>query len=269
MVVPILARLTMLEHLHRPHHSLSVCPASLVRRLVLSVWLVLVAAAVIGQDTVYATPSVSAVFPADRHRELRNELDYTAPDEEDEVKEIDTEGDAWDWDFFDFDFSFSSGTSIVIFVILLGLLGFLIYRMLGDVSLRKRTLPEEEEDQINVEELEEEQLVAEGVSLSLLERAERAGRYDVAVRLLYIQSLKELQDAGMIRYRKDFSNRDYQRQLEGRALLSDFRAVTRQYERYWFGKYPIDRLSYRTVYQRFTALTEQIRESAPKASADA
>jgi len=100
------------------------------------------------------------------------------------------------------------------------------------------------------------------VSLSLLERAERAGQFDVAVRLLYIQLLKELQDAGLIKYRKDFSSRDYQNQLRGQDVLPDVRAVTKEYQRYWFGKYPIDRLSYRNTYQRFTALHERIRSAS-------
>lgn len=210
----------------------------------------------------------SPVFPAERHRELMEELDFSLPDEKEpeEAEEVvedndESDGSDWfDWDWGDGDFSFTSGISIFIFVILLILLGLLVYRMLGDVSLRKRTRSEEDDtDRIDINDIEEEKLVAAGVSLSLLERAERAGQFDVAVRLMYIQLLKELQDAGLIKYRRDFSNRDYQNQLRGKDVLPDFRAVTAEYERYWFGKYPIDRLSYRNTYQRFQALNERIR----------
>ena len=97
---------------------------------------------------------------------------------------------------------------------------------------------------------------------------ERAGQFDIAVRLLYIQLLKELQDGGLIKYRKDFSNRDYQTQLKGTGFLAGFREVIQEYERYWFGKYPIDRLSYRNIYQRFTALNERIRAATAKTSND-
>ncbi|MEM6773123.1 MAG: hypothetical protein AAF597_21280, partial [Bacteroidota bacterium] len=211
----------------------------------------------------------SPVFPEDRHQELVEELDFTPPAEEKPEPEASTDSENWfDWDWEPWQIDFSSGTTWIIFLALLGLLGFIIYRILGDVSLRKRTRGEaEEQDEINIEDIEEEQLVAQGVSLSLLERAERAQQFDVAVRLLYIQSLKELQDAGLIKYRKDFSNRDYQNQLRGSDVLEDFQTVTYAYERYWFGKYPIDRLSYRNTYQRFQALNERIRAKAPQADA--
>lgn len=214
----------------------------------------------------------SPVFPTERHRELMEELDFSPPDEEEPkekeeeeaVKDVnESDGDDWfdwDWNWGDGDFSFTSTISIIVFSILLLLLGLLVYRMLGDVSLRKRTRSKEDEtDRIDINDIEEEELVAAGVSLSLLERAERAGQFDVAVRLMYIQLLKELQDAGLIKYRRDFSNRDYQNQLRGKDVLPDFRAVTSEYERYWFGKYPIDRLSYRNTYQRFNALYDRLR----------
>lgn len=196
-----------------------------------------------------------------------DELDFSPPEKEEEKEPEKVPDDAdWDWDWGDFDLGMGKVPTILVFVVLLGLLGYLIYRMLGDVSLRKRTREEEEPDEINIEDIEEEQLVAAGVSLSLLERAERAGQYDVAVRLMYIQLLKELQDGGLIKYRKDFSNRDYQNQLRGRKVLPEFRTVTREYERYWFGKYPIDRLSYRNTYQRFNALYENVRRSSLNAN---
>lgn len=216
-----------------------------------------------------AQETPSQVFPTERHEELMQELDFTPPEEEEkeeepekQVKEAAESSDWGDWDWGNWNFGLSTPATIVIFTILLALLGFLVYRMLGDVSIRKRTQENEEEDRINIDDIEEEKLVVAGVSLSLLERAERAGQFDVAIRLLYIQLLKELQDAGLIKYRKDFSNRDYQNQLIGKDVLPGFRAVTVEYERYWFGKYPIDRLSYRNTYQRFTALNERIRQES-------
>ena len=137
--------------------------------------------------------------------------------------------------------------------------------MLGDVDMRKRTKGKKgEQDEINISEIEEEQLVAEGVSLTLLQRAENAGQFDVVVRLLYIQLLKELQDGGLIKYRRDFSNRDYQNQLHHSVFLNDFRDVTADYERYWYGKYPIERLSYRLVHRKFTALNAAIQTATAK-----
>ena len=94
--------------------------------------------------------------------------------------------------------------------------------------------------------------------MSLQERAEQAGQFTIAVRLLYIQLLKDLQDNGLLHYRRDYSNRDYQHQLSASPLLTDFRAVTVDYERYWYGKYPLDPLSYRLVKRKFGALSGRI-----------
>lgn len=197
----------------------------------------------------------SPIFPEDRYEELREEVAFEAPEEEEEEEEDAVE--PWD---FNWNMNLSKEATILIFIVLLLIFGFLIYRVLGDVEMRKRTRgDEEEEEEINIEDIEEERLVADGVSLSLLQRAENAGQFDVAVRLLYIQLLKELQDASLIKYRRDFSNRDYQHQLRGTDYLTDFRDVTADYERYWFGKYTIDRLSYRLVQRKFNVLSQGIK----------
>ncbi|MEL7162269.1 MAG: DUF4129 domain-containing protein [Bacteroidota bacterium] len=193
------------------------------------------------------------IFPPERHEELRQEISFVPPVEEEEEEK---EEPAFD---FNWDFDLSPNVSIAIFSVLLLGFGFLIYRMLDDVSLRGRIREKSQEEGVNIEELEEERLVAEGVSLSLLQRAENAEQFDVAVRLLYLQLLKELQDATLIKYRRDYSNRDYQRQLRDTEFLRDFRDITADYERYWYGKYPVDRLSYRLVQRKFNVLNQSIK----------
>lgn len=205
----------------------------------------------------------SPVFPEKRHQELIEKITFLPKEKVEKEEELPEP----DWDF-NWDFNLSKTTTIIIFSILIVALGFLIYRMLGDVNMRKRTRGERDEDQefIDLEDIEEEKLVATGVSLSLLERAEEAGQFDVAVRLLYIQLLKELQDAGLIQYRRDYSNRDYQNQLLGKEVLTDFRDVTIDYERYWYGKYAIEKLGYRLVQRKFNVLSSQITASSAKVS---
>ena len=198
------------------------------------------------------------VFPPARHAELRKEIVFTPPKmEEEEPIEI---SDEELWSVRDIDLP-----RPVLYGILgglLALLGFLVYRILNGLDLRRRvTKKDPEEDYIRIEEIEEEVLVAGGVSLSLQERAEKAGQYDVAVRLLYIQLLKDLQDNGHIKYRRDYSNRDYRHQLRANELLPGYGDVTIDYERYWYGKYAIDPLSYRLVKRKFTALTDQARQT--------
>ena len=194
----------------------------------------------------------SDIFPADRLTELREELVYEV---EEEPEPVDPP-EPIDWDLH-LDSLRSPLVLAIATALLLGL-GLLIYRILDDLEVRRRKGDTEEAQGVDVTEIVEEELVERGVSLSMLERAEAAGQYDIAVRLLYITLLKSLQDAGLLRYRRDFSNRDYRQQLRGHPLHPDFVRVTQTYERYWYGKYPIDRLSYRLVYQDFRALTDRI-----------
>ena len=194
----------------------------------------------------------SDIFPADRLAELREELVYEV-EEESEPVEL---SEPIDWDLH-LDSLRSPLVLAIATALLLGL-GLLIYRILGDLEVRRREGDSEEARGVAVTEIVEEELVERGVSVSMLERAEAAGQYDIAVRLLYITLLKSLQEAGLLRYRRDFSNRDYRQQLRDHPLHPDFVRLTQTYERYWYGKYPIDRLSYRLVYQDFRALTDRI-----------
>ena len=250
---------------HRP--TLRFTLTALLRKLLCLRFEVLVVIG-LGLSPLPGQRTASPVFPTERHEELTNDLDYSKDKQEEEEEAEEENLNNWfdELDSYEnWTINLSDGTTLIILLLLLAGLGYLIYRMLGDVDMRKRTKGKKgEQDAINISEIEEEQLVAEGVSLTLLQRAENAGQFDVVVRLLYIQLLKELQDGGLIKYRRDFSNRDYQNQLHHSVFLNDFRDVTADYERYWYGKYPIERLSYRLVHRKFTALNAAIQTATAK-----
>jgi hypothetical protein len=207
----------------------------------------------------------SALFPPERYRELREEVVYEEPEEEELEEPLENPFEEW-LNGLDLSIFREPLTWILLIVFTVGL-ALLVYLILRGLRLRKARNNKQENEAVDVEEIVEEEMVQHGVSLSLLERAERAGQYDIAVRLLYISLLKELQDAGQIRYRKDYSNRDYLRQLSGSNLRPDVLSVTRDYERYWYGKYHIDRLSYRVTQKDFSALSERIVALHPQAPA--
>lgn len=204
----------------------------------------------------------SPVFPAERHAELREELPYT-PEEEPEEEVPTDEPPAVDWERVQ-DVLTKFAWLFVISGLLLLAYFLLRHFKVGFFAPRRVEAPVA---RVEAEEIVEEEMVREGVELSLIERAEGAGQYDVAVRLHYIALLKSLQDGGYIRYRRDYSNRDYRRQLSGNPLQADFTEVTKLYERYWYGEYPLDRLGYRLVSRKFFALSDRLAlASAPNPS---
>ena len=206
--------------------------------------------------------STSPVFPPDRFDELREELDYpleAESDREGSLPELADDTGALDW-LNDLSLSLNEPTTRLILLVVIGLLGFFIYRTVTTLSLKRKT-EASEDDPLEVDIQAEERMVAEGVDQNLLELAEHRRQFSVSVRLLYIQLLKELQDGEYLRYRRDYSNQDYQRQLGNSPFLADFRAVTGDYERFWYGEYALDLLSYRQVKGKFTRLFERIREA--------
>ena len=77
--------------------------------------------------------------------------------------------------------------------------------------------------------------------------------YRLAVRLLYLQTLKRLTDAELIQYKPDKTNRQYVYELAGSSQQADFEQLTRQFEFVWYGDFPVDA-------SRFEELQTQFRQ---------
>ncbi len=203
----------------------------------------------------------SDIFPEARREALRREVVFEQPQAPEpavtpeSVPEVDLA-------------AYRTPLIIAISGLLLAGLAFLLYRIFRDLNGTSGRQQEGLPHSVKVSELIEEELVESGVDHKLLEGAERAGQYAIAVRLLYLSLLHALTNANLIRYRRDFSNRDYLRQLDGQSLRGDFAMATRLYEQYWYGSHPIDRLSYRVVRRSVAALLGRIAEAAPTAGAN-
>lgn len=144
-------------------------------------------------------------------------------------------------------------------VLVIGL-GGLLYLILRSHS-RRKAKPSAATVSDASEAVEDASLVREGVDPARIARAEAAGRYDLAVRLLYLHTLQRLDAAGLIRYRRDLGNHVYRRQLPDGAIRTDFALVATAYERHWFGQYGLDAAAYGPLRNRFDALDRRISET--------
>ncbi|WP_116127658.1 DUF4129 domain-containing protein [Lewinella sp. IMCC34183] len=190
----------------------------------------------------------SGVFPEQRLGELREEIHFERPAAPEFEPEPDRPAESFDWTLF------RTPVIVVLSTVLVAGLAYLLYRMRRDLTAGSSPRRAEPAPAVDATAIQDEVIVERGVAPGLVERAEAAGQYDVAVRLLYLGVLNTLQGAGLLRYRRDFSNRDYRRQLAGSPQAAAFRTVTEAYERYWYGGYPLDRLSYRVVRTEVAAL---------------
>ena len=73
-----------------------------------------------------------------------------------------------------------------------------------------------------------------------LEKAVTVRNYRLAVRLLYLKSLKQLNDAGLIHWETNKTNTDYSNELEDFDQRLAFNLLTRQFEYIWYGEFNID-----------------------------
>src|SRR3569833_1103065 len=64
--------------------------------------------------------------------------------------------------------------------------------------------------------------------------------YRLAVRLLYLRSLKQLSDAGLIHWRMEKTNLAYLNELEDPEYKRLFGALTVRFEYIWYGDFPIN-----------------------------
>ncbi|WP_157530427.1 DUF4129 domain-containing protein [Hymenobacter norwichensis] len=72
---------------------------------------------------------------------------------------------------------------------------------------------------------------------ALLREAETTGNYRLAVRLGYLEVLKQLTDQGLIRWQPDKTNHDYLYELPPGPLPPAFRELTRQFDFVWYGEH--------------------------------
>lgn len=97
-----------------------------------------------------------------------------------------------------------------------------------------------------------------------LDKALAEESYRPAVRLLYLQTLQRLDQAGAIAWRPSTTNRAYVEQLDGEAR-STFADLTRLFERIWYGAAGIGAERFERVRTRFEAFWAQ--EALPDAPA--
>jgi hypothetical protein len=103
----------------------------------------------------------------------------------------------------------------------------------------------------NIHEINFEEAIRESVSQR---------NFRLAVRLLYLQSLKNLTDQGLIKWQINKTNIIYAQELDDRPFRHLFRALTSQFENNWYGKVPIDEKEFESVRAQFMDFNRQIQQ---------
>lgn len=85
------------------------------------------------------------------------------------------------------------------------------------------------------------------------------GNYRLAVRLLYLQTLKHLSDRGIIDWMPNKTNLAYVKEMQGETGHEAFAGLTNQFEYIWYGDFNIDKASFAQIQQSFQQFNMALR----------
>ncbi|MBV9964046.1 MAG: hypothetical protein JO072_17515 [Parafilimonas sp.] len=92
----------------------------------------------------------------------------------------------------------------------------------------------------------------------LIQQSEKDKNYRVAIRLMFLQILKQLSDSNRIQYQPDHTNLHYLQQLRQSKFYDEFFKVMRSYEYVWYGKFDISVEQYTAIKNDFLKLQNRI-----------
>ena len=92
----------------------------------------------------------------------------------------------------------------------------------------------------------------------LLQKAYAEKNYRLAVRILYLQTLKLLSEKNIIVFQGDYTNMDYLQQLSQTMFYKDFFAITRHYEYAWYGGFTVSEPAFQTIRADFNTIQDKI-----------
>jgi len=91
-----------------------------------------------------------------------------------------------------------------------------------------------------------------------IERTIAAHNYRLAVRLLYLKSLKQLSDAGHINWEPNKTNSAYIYEITNPDERDAFKQLTRQFEYAWYGDFMIDQQAFNGIYALFQRFKKEV-----------
>jgi hypothetical protein len=174
----------------------------------------------------------------ERWREATQGFDYSkdVPEPVEKVKEKPQKqynGPDWNWNFE----RWGDVAKILSSVLLLGILGWLLYQFMQTPA--DSVIRAEDGTAITIDNLDA--YIQETDLERFLREALSNNNYSQAVRIYYLQMIKDLSQKGAIEWSREKTNRDYLREMRHHPQFQGFRANTRTYEEVWYGNGTLDR----------------------------
>jgi hypothetical protein len=91
-----------------------------------------------------------------------------------------------------------------------------------------------------------------------ISEAENKNEINVALRYLFLKTLKNLSDKGDINFAAEKTNSDYLMEMSHHANFEDFKKLTRNYDYVWYGKFFIDKEQYQELKKDFNSFNKNV-----------
>ncbi len=135
----------------------------------------------------------------------------------------------------------------LLFALLLGLLGLLLFFLFRNRSRKNRKISPEALE-ARIEEIERgDAPILESDMERWLREALALGQYRLAVRIQFLAIMGRLAENGRIVRQKGKTNRAYLLEMSSHPRHGEFLAIVRLYEQVWFGERPLDEPAYRAI----------------------
>lgn len=138
----------------------------------------------------------------------------------------------------------------------IGGIAFGIYRMLQEPRNRRILRAQ---DGVEITEANLDQYLHETDLERFLRNALANGQYALAIRLYYLQAIKDLSERGNIKWAKEKTNRDYLREMRNHPQHDNFRSATRTFERVWYGNEGLNADEFARLEPQFKSLLANIQ----------
>ncbi|MNK38469.1 hypothetical protein D3C87_570600 [compost metagenome] len=92
-----------------------------------------------------------------------------------------------------------------------------------------------------------------------ISRTLQKGNYRLAVRLLYLQTLKHLTDKEIIDWQPNKTNLAYVYEMQGENGHEAFANLTYQFEYIWYGDFPVDKVAFTQIQESFQQFNGLLR----------
>ena len=137
---------------------------------------------------------------------------------------------------------------------------FLVRSLAGYDNPTNRKLKSDGSQDLNIAIEQAEENIPESDMERLLRRAIEQKSYNLAIRLYFLNILKELAQKGLINWKKDKTNRAYSLELVNSEFHNGFKKSAIIFDRVWYGNTTLNQEEFNLIEPGFQSLIQAIKK---------